>query len=187
MTAITTNITIIVGIPKITPFPRKLNEGGTFLNDCGDPRVTTIASPRAIDIVPKVQIIGEILVLLITIPFINPNIRLTANATRQAVKIFIPAIYNTPVIAPDTPSTAPTERSIPPDASTIVIPIAIIPSAQRPIIVGRILLHVKKWGERNAISILNIKIIMITEAARNCKSFFNIFSCLLLSPDLMPT
>jgi hypothetical protein len=65
----------------------------------------------------------------------------------QASQILSPALNSTAVVIDDRDIIEPREKSIPPDISTKVMPIVIIPSEESPIAVEKIFFSVKKWGE----------------------------------------
>ena len=102
-------------------------------------------SPAPILIVPKVQIMGAILVLLHMIPFTRPIHKAARIPKAAAIQIFTShLIANTPVTAPDIAIVEPTDKSIPPDAKTTVIPIASSALQHMPTIVELKFDHVRK-------------------------------------------
>ena len=107
--------------PKILPLPIKVNNGSS--TNIVVALVYMRANPRPIFIIAKVTIKGGIVVLDITNPLNTPT-RVPAQ-----MEIGIAMIDGTPTLVispqqrhPDTAITEPTERSIPPNMITIVIP-----------------------------------------------------------------
>jgi len=115
------------GTPRKLPLPMFVNSGTLFLVIVAA-FVMNMVTDRAIIPTARVTINGGIWVLVIIIPFINPNPAATtmhrAIATHSGTA---PEPCNSMSTVPDVANTAPLDKSIPPDMSTNVIPSEIIP------------------------------------------------------------
>ena len=98
--------------------------------------------------IPSVAMSGLRPIFPIKYPLNKPHSSATPRAMSAASQILTPKkIYSAPAVTIDSPITEPTERSIPPITRTIVIPLAIIPSADSPSAVVERFALVRKYGE----------------------------------------
>src|SRR5271165_1485881 len=112
------------GIPTTYPVPNQTN---AFWNSDTDlPPVSIYAPPRVAIIIPNVAMKGGIRQLAMTIPFIQPQMAPTRMAPRTATGIGTLECNNKPTTTPEIATIEPTERSIPPEMITNVIPIAMM-------------------------------------------------------------
>src|SRR5882672_2147907 len=87
---------------------------------------STMARLRAIDSIPRVTTNGGTPTYAIMMPFNAPTSSDAPSASGIATQMDVPAFIVMPITMPDSTSTAPTERSMPPVMMTAVMPIAMM-------------------------------------------------------------
>ena len=160
----------ITGKPPKLALPIHAKEGGRLETE--NPSVSTSAIPRAIDMVPRVAIKGLIPRLVTKTPLAMPTIPPKIKPQKIAIGIGIPVNKSIATTVDDKAITEPTERSKPPDANNIAIPMTIIAVGVMPTATARKLEKLKKYG-----LILAITTIIATIRAIKVSSRISIKDC----------
>ena len=141
----TTNTKVTMTITGKSPklaFPIQANEDGRL--DTENPSVKTSAIPLAIDIVPSVAIKGFIPKLVTNTPLAIPITPPIIRPQRTAINIGIPVNNNIATTVEDKAITDPTERSKPPEANNIAMPITMMAVGVMPTATARKFEKLKK-------------------------------------------
>ena len=113
MTASTDRIMIGTGmVPNILPAPKTLKLDGSPV--MGTPSQATYTIPLAILNIPNVAIKGAIPPYAMMKPLIAPQVKPAAMAIRIAIGILTSCTSNMDTTILESPTTEPTERSMPP-------------------------------------------------------------------------
>ena len=132
----------MTGNPLTFALPIHAKEAGKL--DTEKPSVNTSAMPRAIDIVPNVAIKGLIPRLVTSTPFTTPITAPRISPQNMANGIGMPLSSSIATTVEDSAMTDPTDRSNPPEASKIAMPMTMIAVGAIPTATARKLEKLKK-------------------------------------------
>ncbi len=137
-------MTITKGTPPRLPWPTNLKAGGSENSDCGVPCVKSRLRPRVITMKASETMKKCSPMRVTQSPIRKPMKPQAAMAIRLAVHGSSPARNSVPPITIDRHTTEPTERSMPPTISRIVMPMTTMPSIEKESRIARILPQVRK-------------------------------------------
>jgi len=170
------------GIPAKLALPIHANSAGKL--EIENPSVSTSAIPRAMDIVPRVATNGLIPRAVTSRPLTRPATAPTSKPNPTAAGIERPPKRSIATMVDDKAITDPTDRSKPPDASSMAIPITMIAIGVIPTDTARKLAMEKKWGDKYDITAMIRSINAISVSSRVSTNLRSTL-CQMVSVDAM--
>ena len=137
-------MTITKGTGPRLPCPTNLKAGGRENNDCGVPLVISRHNPRTITMKASETMKKCRPIRVTHWPIRKPMKPQQAMAIRLAVQGSSPARNRAPPTTIEKQTTDPTDRSMPPTISRMVMPMTTMPSTEKDSITARMFDHVRK-------------------------------------------
>ncbi len=135
---------ITAGMPNTVPWPMNLNSAGSENSDWGVPWVSARLRPRTITMKASEAMKWLRPMRTTQPPIMAPIMALAAMAMSPAVQGSSPIRNSLPVTTIAKHTTEPTDRSMPPTISRMVMPTTTMPSMENESSMARMLSQVRK-------------------------------------------
>ena len=154
------------GMGPTEPWPMDLKLDGNVKRPSGRPPVASRQSPRAITMTDRDTMKWWRPTLVTRSPMMAPIPTVATIAMTDASQGSTPRRKSQPAMTMASAVTEPTERSIPPEISRIVIPTTTIPSTAKAMAITRMFVQVMKYSEANVITITRTSRINMSPVSR---------------------